>query len=292
MRAQPRRLTPVLLLIAAVLLLALAAPVAAWSALGHKLVGALAQRHLTPAAQREVDRLLAGEADPTLAGVATWADTMRDREPGRFKATSPWHYVKFADNACQAATVDCPDGQCVVGAIQAQLAILADRAQPLPARRDALKFVVHFVGDVHQPLHAGHRPDKGGNAYQVSLATHLEPEAYARRHYADGVMGTNLHSVWDYYVLGEAGLGLDEYAAKLDRQPWSPRGEVGAPADWAAESCRLSDAPGFYPTKDGNDVHKLDGRYLDAQRALAERRVREAGHRLAAVLNQALADAP
>ena len=291
MRAQTRRrLKFALLLAPAVLLLALAAPVAAWSALGHKLVGALAQRHLTPAAEAEVERLLAGEPDPTLAGVATWADALRDNEPGRFKATSPWHYVKFADNSCQYATATCRDGQCVVGAIAAQQAILADRSQPLSARRDALKFLVHFVGDAHQPLHAGWREDKGGNTYQVSLATKLEPEAYARKHYADGVMGTNLHSVWDYYVLGEARLGLDEYAAKLDRKPWPPRRDVGTPADWASESCRLSDTPGFYPAQGGKDVHKLDSRYLDAQRELAERRVREAGYRLAALLNQTLAD--
>jgi hypothetical protein len=291
MRAQSRRrLNFALLLAPAALLLALAAPVAAWSALGHKLVGALAQRHLTPAAQAEVARLLAGEEDPTLAGVATWADTLRDREPGRFKATSPWHYVKFADNACQFATATCPDGQCVVGAIEAQRAILADRSQPDSARRDALKFLVHLVGDAHQPLHAGWREDKGGNAYQVSLATQLEPEAYARKHYADGVMGTNLHSVWDYYVLGEAGLGLEEYAAKLDRRTRIRQRTSGTPADWAAESCRLSDAPGLYPSQDGKDQHKLDGRYLDAQRSLAERRVVEAGDRLAALLNQTLVD--
>jgi hypothetical protein len=289
MRAPTRRRLKSALLLAPALLLVLAAPVAAWSALGHKLVGALAQRHLTPAAQAEVARLLAGEPDPTLAGVATWADALRDNEPGRFKATSAWHYVKFADSSCQAATVACADGQCVIGAIQAQQAILADRSQPDSARRDALKFLVHFVGDAHQPLHAGWRDDKGGNTYQVSLATQLEPEAYAKKHYADGVMGTNLHSVWDYYVLGEARLGLDEYAEKLDRKPWPPRKDVGAPADWAAESCRLSDAPGFYPGRDGQEVHKLDGKYLDAQRQLAEQRVREAGYRLAALLNQTLA---
>src|SRR5687767_4265514 len=110
-----RRLQFALLLVPAALLLALAAPVAAWRALGHQLVGELAQRHLTPAARREVDRLLEGEPVPTLAGVATWADTLRDNEPERFRQTSRWHYVKFEDGACQyAATRDCQDGQCVV----------------------------------------------------------------------------------------------------------------------------------------------------------------------------------
>ena len=129
---------------------------------------------------------------------------------------------------------DCPDGQCVVGAIEKQRAILGDRTQPLQARREALKFIVHFVGDVHQPMHANNHQDKGGNDYQISLATKLEPEAYAKKHYVDGVMGTNLHSIWDYYVLGEVGvdkpghpgLGLMGYADRLDALPWPP--ESGA----------------------------------------------------------------
>ena len=90
---------------AAVFLLALAAtlaastPAFAWSALGHQLVGELAERHLDPAAEAEVRRLLAGEPDPTLAGVAAWADRLRALDPERFKATSTWHYVNTPPGA-------------------------------------------------------------------------------------------------------------------------------------------------------------------------------------------------
>src|SRR3546814_4927294 len=86
----------------------------------HRLVGELAQRHLTPAADAEVARLLAGEKDPTLAGVAAWADTLRNEDPPRFKATSKWHYVNTApDGGCRYVPArDCPDGNCVVGAIE------------------------------------------------------------------------------------------------------------------------------------------------------------------------------
>src|SRR3546814_13369626 len=82
-----------------------------------------------------------------LAGVAAWADTLRNEDPPRFKATSKWHYVNTApDGGCRYVPArDCPDGNCVVGAIEKQLAILSDRGQPVEARRDALKFVVHFV---------------------------------------------------------------------------------------------------------------------------------------------------
>lgn len=277
-----------LALIALAALLA-AAPLAwAWGALGHRLVGALAQRHLTPAAQAQVDELLAGEPDPTLAGVAMWADDMRNADPERFKATSKWHYINAQGGGCGFDVArDCPDGNCVVVQIERQLAILRDRTQPIAARRDALKFVVHLVGDAHQPMHAGNRTDAGGNGFQISLRTDLEPEAYARNKYANGVMGTNLHSVWDYYVLGEQRYTLEKYADVLDARPWPPTpATLSSPLAWAKESCRLIDARGLYP-----ESHKMDRTYTDAMRPLAEQRVLQAAWRLSALLNQALGDA-
>lgn len=256
-----------------------------WSALGHRLVGELAQRHLNPAARAEVDRLLAGEPDPTLAGVADWADRLRDTDPDRFKRTQSWHYVNYKARGCDYQPArDCPDGNCAIGAIERQREILADRSQTREARRDALKFIVHFVGDIHQPMHASDRDDKGGNGYQISLRTDLEPEAYARKKYVDGVMGTNLHSVWDYYVLGSKKLELSPYAAKLDALPWPPAAPATSdPSAWAGESCRLIESRHLYP-----EGHKLDIAYLDAQRPLAEQRVRQAAYRLASLLNETL----
>src|SRR3546814_14076928 len=129
----------------------------------HRLVGELAQRHLTPAADAEVARLLAGEKDPTLAGVAAWADTLRNEDPPRFKATSKWHYVNTApDGGCRYVPArDCPDGHCVVGAIENQLAILSDHGHPVEAPRDAPHFVAPFVDDVHPSLHPPTPPDAG-----------------------------------------------------------------------------------------------------------------------------------
>ena len=266
----------------------------AWSALGHRMVGELAERHVQPETRAQIHVLLAGEEDPTLAGVATWADDLRNSAPESFRATSRWHYVNTNDGTCDFVMErDCKDGQCVIGAIEAQRKILADRARSLQARRDALKFLVHFVGDVHQPMHANNHPDKGGNDYQISLRTTLEPEAYARKSYINGVMGTNLHSVWDYYVLGSVGvekpnhpgLGLQRYVDKLDALPWPPQsGAMSEPIAWAGESCRLVDARSLYP-----QGHALDGTYLDAMRPLAEQRVRQAAWRLAKLLDDALA---
>lgn len=279
-------------IVIALLCLGVVSTAFAWSRLGHGLVGELAERHLDPVAKAEVARLLAGEPDPTLGGVASWADDLRNTDPERFKATSRWHYINAKGGGCAFDLArDCPDGNCVVGAIEKQRAILADRSQPLDARRDALKFIVHLVGDAHQPMHAGNRTDSGGNGYQISLRTPIQPEAYAREKYVDGVMGTNLHSIWDYYVLADEGLGLQDYANRLDRQPWPPFPAPSKvdfmPLAWAGESCRLIDARGIYPA---NDEHKMDSAYLDAMRPLAEQRVRQAAWRLAQLLNQTIGE--
>jgi hypothetical protein len=266
------------------LLLAIHVDAHAWARQGHQLVGALAEAQLTPAAREEVTALLAGEDDPTLSGIAAWADEMRNADPDRFRATTPWHYVNTPPGSCAfEATRDCPDGACVVGAIEAQRRLLADRTQPATVRRDALKFVVHFVGDVHQPLHASNREDLGGNQFQISLRTDIVPEAYARAHYTNGVMGTNLHSVWDYYLLASAGLDLDAYRARLAAAAPLPSEAVGDAQGWAAESCRLIDTLALYPKR-----HKMDARYLSRMRPHAEARIRIAAARLAALLNEAL----
>jgi hypothetical protein len=250
-------------------------------------VGELAQRHLNPKARAEVAKLLAGEPNPSLAGVASWADELRNDDPPRFKETQRWHYINAKGGGCGFDVArDCPDGNCVVAALDKQLAILGDKNQPLDARRDALKFVVHLVGDEHQPLHAGNRADSGGNRFQISLRTPIAPEAYAQKSYVDGVMGTNLHSIWDYYILASSKLKLTDYAKLLDKQPWNPaQSATGTTLDWAEDSCKLIDTQGIYPA---DNEHKMDQTYLDKFRPLAETRVHVAAERLATLLNQTL----
>ncbi|MFT3755618.1 MAG: S1/P1 nuclease [Pseudoxanthomonas sp.] len=257
----------------------------AWARLGHRLVADLAATRLTPQAQAEVAKLLSGEPDPTLGGIASWADDLRDTDPDRFKATSKWHYINAKGGGCGFDVQrDCPDGNCAVSAIEAQLAILADRNQPLEKRRDALKFVVHIVGDLHQPMHAGDRPDSGGNRFQVSLRTGIEPEAYARSSYANGVMGTNLHSIWDYYILASAKRTPAKYERKLKKHvPAIDAAQTGTPLSWARESCALIGTHSLYPSQ-----HVMDRSYLEQMRPLAEQRVEIAAARLAELLNKTL----
>jgi hypothetical protein len=258
------------------------APAFAWAQLGHRLVAELAAAHLTQPAQAQVAALLSDEPDPTLAAVASWADNLRDSDPQRFNVTSSWHYINSRDGSCNLVLErDCPDGSCIVGAIQTQRRILADSKQPQAARRDALKFLVHLVADVHQPLHAANRRDSGGNQFQVSLRTDLVPEAYARGN-TNGVMATNLHAVWDYYVLASARRPARQYLARLQsRMPVLPASQIGTALSWARESCALIEARKLYPQK-----HVMDHAYLTSMRPLAERRIQIAALRLASLLNE------
>jgi hypothetical protein len=271
----------------ALVLLALSGQALGWSKQGHQLVGELAERELSPAALAEARRLLEGEPDPTLAGVSVWADQIRaeSRSTGNplGELSSRWHYVNFPGEGCDyVAARDCPDGNCVIGAINAQAAILADRSRSDEDRRNALKFVVHFVGDAHQPMHAGFAHDRGGNNFQVNYRGQALPEG----------QGINLHGVWDYWLLQSAGLDNPAYVERLLQSPLPAdptRGALNPPLEWTLESCRLIATEQAYPPKRRRN---LGDAYLDQHRPTAERRVRQAGERLARLLNAALAPAP
>lgn len=246
--------------------------VLAWGGQGHRLVALLAEPGLTPATRRQIDLLLAGEPDPTLPGIASWADELREHDPGLGKRSARWHYVNLADHDCgYEPPRDCRNGDCVIEALAAQTAILHDRSQPLAARRQALKFVVHLVGDIHQPMHAGYAHDRGGNDYQVQF---------------DG-QGSNLHALWDSGMFKALHLSDAEYLQRLQT-----RDVAAAPAyavlpppapGWAQASCRIAVQPGVYPSG-----HTPGPAYADSYRPLAERQLQLAGTRLAEVLNAAL----
>ncbi len=265
-------------LLLAALLCAIAAPAHAWGERGHRLVGHLAQAQLNDAALAEAERLLAGEEDAekrSLAGIAIWADELRGSDPDLGRRSARWHYVNIGENACRYERErDCPDGSdCVVEAINDQAAILGDRSRSSQERLQALKFVVHFVGDVHQPMHAGYAHDRGGNSTQVNL----------RDGSRDG-FGTNLHALWDSGLFR----GLrdeDAHRERLARLP-APGTTALDAAGWAEESCALAVAPGVYP-----DGHVVGQDYVETWRPSAEERIALAGRRLAVLLNGLLAPA-
>ena len=247
----------------------------AWSGEGHRIVGLLAAEMLDTDTKAAVADLLRDEPDPTLGGIASWADQARREDA--YKHTAPWHYVNIRDPDCHYAPArDCANGNCVVAAINTQLAVLADRSRPRRVRIEALKYVVHFIGDVHQPLHASGRDDRGANDYQIN--------------YRDGSKdgeGTNLHGIWDYWILASHQKDALRYAGELSGEGFARNGRDRLPgnraARWAEESCRIVEQPGLYPKG-----HVIDGDYLDLWRPLAQQRLREAAVRLAEALNKAL----
>lgn len=249
-------------------LLAFCTPSFAWGELGHRLVAELAERQLSETARAQIADLLRDEPDTRLAAIATWADEIREQRARR--ATAPLHYVNIRDAACHYMPErDCADGKCVVGGIELYTRELADLELPRARRAEALKFLVHFAGDVHQPLHTNHRADRGGNDFQINLAG----------------KGTNLHSVWDHRILGSARIGLQDYADRLDaRRPETAAPAAREPAAWAVESCSLIDADAIYPAKPGT----LDPGYLDRMRPRAETQLIVASQRLADVLERTL----
>lgn len=257
-------------------------PVHAWSAQGHRLVAAVAETRLSPEARAEVNDLLEGEAVPTLPGIAAWADELRDTDPVLGRRASGWHYINMGEENCEyVAATQCKDGNCVIGALNRQLALLATPSLTREARAQALKFVVHFVGDMHQPLHAGYGHDRGGNTFQVR---------YDNR-------GTNLHALWDGGMFYPLKLDDSQYLERLLALPAPDigSGQPTAPStavEWTIQTCRLAISPGLYPKNRKVGFPgmrpRIDSSYVETYRPVAEAQLRLAGERLAVMLNNVL----
>ncbi|HEV8196115.1 MAG TPA: S1/P1 nuclease [Gemmatimonadales bacterium] len=249
----------------AVSLLLLPIPAYAWGTLGHRLTARLAMDFLSMDSRKEISRLLGGES---LADASTWADSIRSER----KETGPWHYIDVpVDSSFEGWAHYCPAEGCVLMAIDRYTKILEDRTRPDAERAEALRFLIHFVGDLHQPLHVGERGDRGGN--DVKVTWQGRP--------------ANLHSVWDTYLISSAGLNEDQWLGRLRKDAKRlHRKEVasGTPADWAAESHALSrDHVYTLP-----DPPELSAGYAGENLPRAEQRLVQAGIRLAAMLNQIL----
>jgi hypothetical protein len=212
--------------------------------------------------------------------VPEWADELRAAGGAQARDTRRWHFVNFGGPGCEYAPArDCPDGDCVVAAINHQAARLADRRLPASERAEALKWLVHLVADVHQPFHATPRALRGGLDFQVQWRGR----------------GRNLHLFWDLSMLDRAleASALDEagYLRGLQAQPPLPadptRDSDRRAIDWAQASCRLIADESLQPPR-----HAIGDDYPDAHRALLDAQLRLAGARLADMLNFALDPAP
>ena len=261
--------------VAARLLFAVAwlfAPVVAygWGEDGHCIAADIAARELTPETAARVKELLDGQS---LADVSTWADEVRRRR--EYQWSAPLHYVNVPPEADGFEFQrDCPTGECVVGAIHRFIGVLRDPVADHVEKAEALKFLVHFVGDVHQPLHVSYARDKGGNDTKVEF---LENRA-------------DLHAVWDTLLIRAAKKPWREYAGQLyARITPEQRKQWAAPLDpsaWATESYRLAVSNAYAVPKDG----QLGKEYLDRNLPVVEERLSMAGIRLGALLNAVVGD--
>ena len=282
-----------LALLAALGALSYPAGVFAWGSAGHKIVAAVARGYLTAQVLGKVDQMLAADQDTLTAHdmleESVWADSYRSAH----KETGEWHFVDieldhpdlkvacFGFPAADPVASQGPAHDCIVNKVVEFSQELANPAVPAAERLLALKFLLHFLGDIHQPLHDSDNQDKGGNCVLLNLG---------------GPRQVNLHSYWDTVVV--QGLGDDpRIAAEMLARRITPQNkaawERGDAAQWAMEGFDLAKTsvytvgskPGCAP--DQAPVSLPPG-YDEAAREVATLQLEKAGVRLAAVLNRAL----
>ena len=254
--------------------LAISVLLLSWGVTGHRTVGKIAERHLTANAVAGVKELLGTES---LADVSTWADELRN-DPA-YKSTGPWHYLNLPLGLSYAefeAKVKGMSEANVYSALQEQERLLADKTVPREKRIDALKFIVHFVGDLHQPMHVSRAEDKGGNTIQLNY---------------DG-QGTNLHSLWDTKLIEHTGMTYDQLADKWDNvsaaqvKQWQSDPLI----KWIWESYEASSK--LYAEVDAMKSRSIDDSYYQSHIGIIQQRIELAGVRLAGVLNTIFKDGP
>ena len=278
----------------------------AWGDNGHQIVGVIAYARLTTAVKKKVDALLAADNDDLTAADfvsrTTWADKYRDSDrlstKIRYDATRRWHFVDIEiangniDSACNhhpklpigfAASAG-PAKDCLIDKIDQFLNELRDVSTAKLEKILALKFLLHLVGDLHQPLHAADNKDRGGNEVPVLFSDDNTP--------------TNLHFYWDNHLVARLGndsrsVGelFNQRITKGSADQWSK----GTPTDWAKESFGqakrvaydLTGLQHFIDDRGAKGV-RLDAAYENRALPIVREQLSKAGIRLATVLNYAL----
>lgn len=247
----------------------------AWGKKAHRIVAGVAESLLDDQTTRAVHDLVGPGG---LVAVASWADELRDARP----ETAPWHYVNIpledakydAEKHCSSPTV----GACVVAVIERFAQEMADPTLSRADRAEALKFVTHFVADIHQPLHCMAEA-RGGNDIPVELLGQRDHPVSGRP--------WNLHAVWDGGLIHLSGLTERAYRKRvlelLRVEPAEPR-HLGTPADWANESHRLAADVALKLPRSG----RIGPRYGRIATRVIDRQLGLAGFRLARLLEAAL----
>ena len=243
----------------------------AWGPEGHDLVARLADAHLSAAARARVAEILGPGV--TMASISTWADQIRRSRPG----TDTWHYTDIPiDRPRLDMQRDCPKRDCVIAKIEDFEKELGNPATSPQERREALMFIVHFVGDMHQPLHSSDNKDKGGNGVRTEFFG----------------QSMNLHSVWDVGLLRRMG-DEDKLFAEFSRDltpKLQKKWAKGTVEQWADEAHRASQkiVYGKLPKVAAGAPEPIDAAYEQAADPLIRLQIEKAGARLAGVLNATL----
>lgn len=236
-----------------------------WGPQGHMIVAQLAENHLTPAAKASVKRIL---RNATLASVSNWADAVKGKP--EWSHTKTWHFVTIEDGQTYSTSEHSHEGD-VVSAISELVKVLRDQKASPSDKENALKFIVHFVGDIHQPLHVGRGDDRGGNEIRLTF---------------EG-KGTNLHALWDTIMIQKQPMDYSQYANTLD-----PQGKMDEPYDLSAFSFSqiirecMSARSEIYNFRNISDAPiKLEAAYYQRNLALMNQQLLSGGKRLATLLN-------
>lgn len=233
----------------------------AYGPIGHRAIATIAESYMTDIAKEQIKELLDGDG---IVIIATYADDIRSDK--QYDFTSTWHYANVKDNETYETSSKNPKGD-VVSAINESIAILKDPKSTKEEKAFRLKLLVHFIGDLHQPMHAGHAEDFGGN--KIKVTWHKRP--------------TNLHRVWDTNLIDSQKMSYSEIAATMKRPPYIDVKEIqkGNAVTWYAESKELSKM--VYASAKPNE--NLSYAYSYKYYPILKQRLNYAGIRLAKVLN-------
>lgn len=260
--------------VAAASLLTASVPAHAWGDKGHRLIAAAAWTNLSPQTKAAIAELI-GSGEEAFLAASRWADEVRPQR----RETAPWHYVNVPLSASgYDAKRDCPTGRCIVAKIPELMRVAADKASAVEQRADALKFVIHLIGDLHQPFHVGDNNDRGGNDTWVKMP--------------DGRM-LRLHEFWDVTILEDATYIIQPIERAIGRTFLldSDSERAGTIAEWTNDSHEIARdfAPALLAARsDGgtrDTPYVLPPEYIDEARRAAHARLYHASMNLGAVLH-------
>ncbi|EED35593.1 hypothetical protein NOR51B_1539 [Luminiphilus syltensis NOR5-1B] len=267
------RAAPIILTLITALL---TAPAQAWWDLGHAAICDAALEYVKPGTRLEIDRLLATRDNRGFGALCSWPDEIKTDQP----TTAPWHYLNVPVGTTDIATAPRPAEGDILAVLTEQQARLSQANTDIHARAEALLWVAHLVGDLHQPLHVAYAEDRGGSSYRLQVPREIR--ALLGERYEE----TGMHQIWDgylpLYARYSGGSGLKQLVIEQSAEAG------GTPLEWAQESLTIMNNPGTAYLY-GYRITILDEAYLAKNYRIALKRMKQAALRLAAVLDAALA---